>query len=132
VAGDQPAGHGASGSWDRRAPFGDQSAPVRMIAGLMLMGVGTALVLARFGVLETRSAWLEVWPLLLIGLGIGKLLAPRTGERRNGWGALLVGVWLLLSELHIWRASDSWPLFLVAFGIKIVWTAMMVPSRRLE
>jgi hypothetical protein len=103
-----------------------------MVAGLMLMGVGTALVLARFGVLETRSAWLQVWPLLLIGLGVGRLLAPRTDEPRRGWGPLLIGVWLLLNELHVWRAGDSWPLFLVAFGIRIVWTAMMVPARRLE
>ena len=44
--------------------------------------------------------------------------------RRHGGGLLLIGVWLLLSELHIWRASESWPLFLVAFGIRIVWNAV--------
>jgi hypothetical protein len=93
-----------------------------MIAGLMIMGVGMALGLGRVGILEPRSAW-HLWPLLLIGLGHGNLLTLRPDGRRHGGGLLLIGVWCLLSELHIWRASDSWPLFLVAFGIRTVWTA---------
>jgi hypothetical protein len=94
-----------------------------MITGLLIMAVGIGLVLGRIGILETRSAW-QLWPLLLIGLGLRSLLTPRPDGRRHGGGLLLIGVWLLLSQLHIWRASDSWPLFLVAFGIRTVWTAV--------
>ena len=80
----QPGRDGASGSWGGRAPFADQATHKQMIAGLMIMGVGLALVLGRVGIVETRGAW------------------------------------------HLW------PLFLVAFGIRTVWTAVMVPARRLE
>ncbi|MEP7304148.1 MAG: hypothetical protein ABJA98_01395 [Acidobacteriota bacterium] len=119
----QPARDGASESWGGRAPFAEQTAHGQMIAGLMIMGVGMALVLGRFGIVETRGVW-HLWPLLLIGLGLGNLMTPRPDGSRHGGGQLLIGVWLLLNELHIWRASDSWPLFLVAFGIKTVWTAV--------
>lgn len=119
----QPASDNACGSWEGRAPLGDQTAHKQMITGLLIMGVGIALLLGRLGILEVRGLW-DLWPLLLIGLGLGKLLTPRPDGSRYGGGLLLIGVWLLLSQLHIWRASDSWPLFLVAFGIKTVWTAL--------
>ena len=119
----QPARDGGSGSWGSRAPFADQTIHTQMALGLMIMGAGLVLVLGQVGVLATRSRWVHLWPLLLIGLGLAKLLAPRPNGRRHGGGMLLIGVWLLLSQLHIWRASDSWPLFLVAVGIRTMWTA---------
>jgi len=120
----QPERDGGSGSWGGRAPFTDQTTHRQMVLGLMIMGAGLVLVLGRVGVLETRSLWMHLWPLLLIGLGLANLLAPRQDGRRHGGGLLLIGVWLLLSQLHIWRASDSWPLFIVAFGIRTAWMAV--------
>jgi hypothetical protein len=120
-------------SWGRRIRIDDQSAPTRMIAGLMIMAVGIVLALGRLGILRVDDdVWPHLWPLLLIAFGLGKLLTLRPDGTRRGGALLLIGVWLLLNELDIWRASDSWPLFLVAFGIRIVWNAVMVPARRPE
>ena len=123
-----PDAGGQPGSGARR--FENQSAPEQMIAGLMIMGVGVALLLTRFGIIEMRIAWPHLWPLLLIGAGLGKMLTPRPDGSRHGGGILLIGVWLLLHELHIWRAGESWPLFLVAIGARIVWNAVMASARR--
>ena len=114
----------------RRDGFVTRSAQNQMVAGLLIMAVGMALLLGRIGILQPQGLWRHFWPLLFISLGLGKLLTPRPDGRRHGGGWLLIGVWLLLSELHIWRATESWPLFLVAFGIKLVWDAVMVSARR--
>jgi hypothetical protein len=123
---------GPDESWGRRTGLDHRSAPTQMIAGLMIMGVGVVLVLGHFGVVETEGVWPRLWPLLLVTAGLGKLFTPHPDGTRRGGSLLLIGIWLLLSQLHIWRASASWPLFLVAFGISIVWNAVMVPARRVE
>jgi hypothetical protein len=123
--------HDRDDAWARRGAFGDQSLATQMIAGLMIIGVGIVLALGRFGIVEAGGVW-RLWPLLLIVLGLGKLFTPRPDGTRHGGTQVLIGVWLLLNELRIWPASESWPLFLVAFGISIVWNAMMVPARRPE
>jgi hypothetical protein len=118
-------------SW--RGGSADRSAPTQMVAGLMIMGVGIAVMLGRFGILKMDDGvWPHLWPLVLIGLGLGKLLAPRLHGGRQGGGLLLIGVWLLLNQLQIWRAGESWPLFLMAFGINIVWNAVTVSAPRSE
>jgi hypothetical protein len=132
VVTEMPAGPGDryDSAWRHRGRL-EESAPTRMIAGLMIMGVGIVLVLVRLGLLAVdESVWPHLWPLLLIGAGLGKLLTPRPDGLRHGSGLLLIGIWLLLHELHVWRASDSWPLFLVAFGLNIVWNAVMGSARR--
>jgi hypothetical protein len=119
----------------------------RMVIGLAVMGVGLALAFAQFGGLVVAS---RLWPLLLIALGVGKLVTPplvaassaslsgerlcsaslsgephaavASASRRGGW-LIVVGVWLLLDQLRILRAGDSWPLLLVALGAAMVWKA---------
>ena len=111
----------------------------RMVIGLATMGLGLALLLGQFGGLVVAS---RLWPLLLIALGIGKLLTPPVAAcdpdrallgkhgalvrghraRRGGW-LIVGGVWLLLDQLRIVRAGDSWPLLLVVLGLAMVWKA---------
>jgi len=119
-------------AWRSRGLWVHESAATQMVIGLMIMGLGTFLALGRFGLVDVAGMWRHIWPVVFIGLGVSTLLTPRSDGRRHGAGLLLFGTWLLLNELHIWRARDSWPLFLVALGIKIAWNARAVSSQRLE
>jgi len=133
VVGEAQPGHDdRHKAWRSRGLWVDESGPAQMMIGLMLMAVGIFLALGRFGLVDVPGTWPRIWPVVFIGLGVGKLMTPRSDGRRHGVGLLLFGTWLLLNELHIWRARDSWPLFLVALGIRIAWNARTLTPRRLE
>lgn len=115
----------------RRRP---QPAAAQMMTGLLIMAVGVAVLLGRVGLFPLVHFW-RLWPLLIIGAGLVKLATPQPDGSRHGGGMVLVGVWLLLHALGIWSLGESWPIFLVAYGLKIVWNAVAVPapaSRQLE
>ena len=121
----------------------------RMAVGLAIMGLGVILTIG-----QISSFWMasRLWPVLLIAVGVGKLFSPvptgpgawkyRTDApasnrvisrgfqvRRGGW-LIVIGTWLLLDQLRIVRAADSWPLLLVAAGGSMVWRA--IDSRKSE
>jgi len=117
----QRSGEMPAEPWRRRRGA-DRPAAHQMVTGLVIMGIGVALLLGRIGLFYV-NVW-RLWPLLLVGLGLARLSSPRPDGSRHGGGLLLVGVWLLLNELRIWNAADSWPIFVVAFGVKILWNAL--------
>jgi hypothetical protein len=53
--------------------------PLSLVAGLLFAGLGVLFLLDAAGSLTVQARW--VWPILLIGLGVGGLLAarPRAG-----------------------------------------------------
>src|SRR5438105_3021088 len=112
----------------------ERQASGRMITGLLVMAIGIALLFERSALFYLHGVW-RWWPLLLIGMGVAKLLTPPPGGPRRGSTLVVVGVWFLLDELGIWTLRDSWPIFLVAYGLKIVWNAVAVSapaSKQLE
>jgi hypothetical protein len=95
--------------------------------GVLIMALGVALMLDRAGVIDAfgRSSF---WPFVLICIGLVKLAdRPANGPRQGGWWVFFGGL-LLLNSMHVLRFRDSWPLFLVAIGISIVWNSI-VPYR---
>ena len=101
--------------------------PARLSIGLLILALGVALLLDRAGVIDAfgRSSF---WPFAIICVGLVKLASrPEHGPRQGGW-LVFVGVWLLLNDMRVLRFRDSWPLFLVAIGISIVWNSI-VPHR---
>jgi hypothetical protein len=103
-----------------------RTASGQMTAGLVLMAVGLAVLLERIGVVPLDFVVLRLWPLLIIAAGIGKLARPLPDGSRRGGLLVLIGVWFLLNELGIWQLGQSWPLFLIAYGLKMVWHAVTV------
>jgi hypothetical protein len=102
--------------------------PARMAVGLIIVALGVALLLDRAGVIDAfgRS---NFWPFVIICVGLVKLAnRPEHGPRQGGWW-VFIGVWMLLNDMRLLRFRDSWPLFLVAIGISIVWNSI-VPQRR--
>lgn len=94
----------------------------QMTTGIMLVTIGVLFLLD-----ESRSGlWFRhLWPVILIVLGASKLLFadgdPARGRGRSGGAWLLfVGALFLLHNYQVMRIQQSWPLFIVAGGISIM------------
>jgi hypothetical protein len=104
--------------------------------GLAVLAIGVILSLAHLHLLPPVRAG-ALWPLLLVGLGVGRLLAPRAGHRRWPGAVLtLIGVWLLLDTLHVWDVpiDVAWSGALAIGGLAIVVDALtgVFAARRRE
>jgi len=106
-------------------------------------GIGTGVVLITIGLLfmadrQGYASFSRLWPMILIALGAVTLLFPKSscdvgvvaGRRGSGrrersrisgglW-MLFVGVLLLANQNHWMAFSQSWPLFIVAGGLALI------------
>ena len=67
----------------------------------------------------------RLWPVLLLVLGAGRLALPddEKGEKRSsGAWLLFIGALFLLHNYHVMRLTQSWPLFVVAGGVSIMFS----------
>jgi len=99
-----------------------------LVFGSILTLVGVALLLDNLGYLEFRDIW-RFWPLILIAMGAGRILASR---RPSGWiwgglfmlaGALFLGKNLGYLNFHI-DARVIGPLLLIGFGLMMLVRAL--------
>jgi hypothetical protein len=104
--------------------------------GVMLITIGVIFLADRQGF----GGFGHLWPLILIVAGLSRMLFPsdrtalRTGpfgdrrlcreSRFNGIGIILVGVIFLLHQNNVLRLEQSWPLFIVAAGIGIIFSGI--------
>lgn len=104
--------------------------------GLMLITIGLIFLADRQGF----GAFGRLWPLILIVAGLSKMLFPSDptvlragpfGDRRvcresrfSGIGVVLVGVIFLLHQNDVLRLDQSWPLFIVAAGLGIIFSGI--------
>jgi hypothetical protein len=104
---------------------GPHSVTPRLVMGLIVMVIGLMLTLDNFGVLDSRRFW-QLWPVILIGLGLSRLSHwARTGGRPDGVGLLGIGLALLLLNLHIIQFRQLVPLFLLGMGAFIFLQAFL-------
>ena len=106
-------------------------------------GVGTGIVLITIGLIffaerQGYGSFGNLWPLILIVSGLGKMLFPydrsvvfvagrrgcRRDSRYSGVWLTLVGVLFLLHQNHIMRINQTWPLFIVAGGLGIIFSGV--------
>jgi hypothetical protein len=63
----------------------------------------------------------RLWPLFLLVAGVAQFMRVNDdGTRGNGTWLLFLGTIFLLNSYRIVRFSDSWPLFIVAAGLSIM------------
>lgn len=92
----------------------------KLMAGLFFTAAGLLLTADNLDLMEAEP-YLELWPALVIAVGVFKLLDA--GSSRLFAGAIvLAGVWLLALNLDWIRFSifDLWPLVLIAAGIGFI------------
>lgn len=104
--------------------------------GLIVLGVGVAMLLDSTGALEVRAGRL-IGPFVLITLGSVRLLNGRvfewtSGDARSwrpgrsggmgGFWLIGVGLWLLVSQTHLFGLDfgTSWPLIVILAGVMIL------------
>ena len=106
-------------------------------------GIGTGILLITIGLLfmADRQGYMgfgRLWPVILIVLGGVRLLFPRDSpqigvvagrrgagrrfrrHRSGGIWMILVGVLFLMNQNHWMSIHQSWPLFIVAGGLVII------------
>ena len=87
-----------------------------IVIGATLVLTGLAIVLDRAGVFHWRDQW-TLWPLILGGIGLARLLQSIPGEPKQGLLFLTAAVWLFIGEAGWVSLEDSWPIVIIAFGL---------------
>jgi hypothetical protein len=98
-----------------------------IVIGAMLVLTGVAIVLDRAGVTHWRDNW-TLWPLVLGGIGLARLVESRAGEPKQGLLFLTAAVWILLSEVGWLSLADSWPIVVIMLGLIVALNG--IPRRR--
>lgn len=94
----------------------------RVIMGALLVAAGAALLIERLGAMP--PAWrASIWPVLLIGYGLARLLQPRA-QGREGLFFVLTGGWWLAGISEWISLERTWPLLFVALGVSIMFQAV--------
>jgi hypothetical protein len=93
----------------------------RLVLGLFLLLAGALLLAGHLGFTVPHRLW-RCWPFLLIALGAARLLAPGDGEPRGGYWLLVVGIYGWIGEWRLFGLDwgTSWPIFLIAAGLLIL------------
>jgi hypothetical protein len=89
-----------------------------LIPGLILAGLGMALLLSNLGIVPFYNFWL-FWPVILIAIGAVKLVDSLAANQRIS-GGIMVVVGMLFLALNLgwlsWRIWEFWPVALIALG----------------
>jgi predicted membrane protein len=112
--------------WDNPPPYNRRQYGRRrsgahgLVTGAAIILVGVLMLLNNLGILEIHDIW-RLWPLILIGLGISKLIEG-AGPMRGIWAGtvmIVVGVLFLLDNFHIVpiRPGLIVPIILIALGL---------------
>jgi hypothetical protein len=108
-----------------------------VVLGILLVAAGVALMLDRTGALP--APWrVSIWPVLLMGLGLARLVEPRSSGR-EGLFFVLAGAWWLACSVGWLSYAYTWPLLIVAVGASLVVEALTAqnepepfPGRRMR
>lgn len=86
------------------------------VLGLALVALGVILLIGDF---DYGWEWQNLWPLLIVVVGLGTLVgAESTDHRRRGLILVGIGGWFLVNTMGLWglHFGNSWPLILLAIG----------------
>jgi predicted membrane protein len=94
----------------------------RLVLGLGIIIIGVLFLLGNMDIIDPNE-YLQLWPAILIIVGIAYLIQCQQGSGRM-WGIILtfVGTGMLLDRLHFIHFSvwSYWPLILVFIGIMMI------------
>jgi hypothetical protein len=121
----------------------------QVTTGLLLIALGLLFFADRQGwAWGWHLSFARLWPVLLIVLGVSKVIVPverkitdssgqagvtvRRYRLGSGFWLVAVGVLMLLHVNHVLRLDQSWPLFIVAGGLSMMFGDNRKTRRRRE
>ncbi|MCC2955208.1 DUF5668 domain-containing protein [Massilia sp. IC2-477] len=90
--------------------------------GILMIAFGTFFLLDRMDFLDAETYW-HYWPLALVIVGLTQLAGfPKPRDIGNGLWSIFIGLWLYACLGHVYGLTfrNSWPLFILAWGVKLV------------
>lgn len=96
----------------------------QMMWGVVLIVLGIIFLLDRLYIVDAETLW-HYWPLLLVVVGINQTIGyPTARQFRNGLWTIFTGLWLfaVFEGLFGLTFRNSWPLFLLVWGVLMVLT----------
>ena len=94
----------------------------QLVWGVVIIVIGMTLVLNRMDYLELGALW-HYWPLLVMVDGMNRMIGyPTARHFTDGLVVMLAGLWMfaVVEGLFGLTWSNSWPLMVIAFGLKLV------------
>ena len=95
---------------------GARKGPGNLVIGAMLVVTGVVMILDRTGALTLRNHW-TLWPIIFAGIGLARFLQSKPGEPKQGLLFMTAAAWLFLAEAGWVSLADSWPIFIIVFGV---------------
>jgi len=90
----------------------------QLTTGVLVIAIG---VLLLAGQLNAGWHFGRLWPVILIVIGLGRYLGTGAdGRRGSGFWLLFLGGIFLLNNFRVLMLHDSWPLFIIAAGLLMI------------
>ena len=102
------------------------------ISGLGLIGIGSLFLLDRCAYIDSGS-WIQYWPFIIAIVGLGRIVDARSVAQATKGGFLVfLAFWLYANLEHLWGLSfqNSWPMILIALGLRHIVAGMATPSEK--
>ena len=97
----------------------DQQQTKQLTFGLIVVAIGLMLF-AR----QLDLGWSfhigRLWPAVFVMLAVGQFASADSGGWRGGVWFLFLAAIFFMHNFHVLRLSDSWPLFVVAGGVSLM------------
>ncbi|MFP5393683.1 MAG: LiaF transmembrane domain-containing protein [Gammaproteobacteria bacterium] len=92
----------------------------QLVWGMVIVGLGVALLLDQMKVIEVRHLW-HYAPLALVIIGMNKMVGyPSARHFCGGLMEMMIGLWLfaVFEQMYGLTFFNSWPVPMIAIGIK--------------
>jgi hypothetical protein len=106
-----------------------------VVPGVIVVGLGVLFLLNNLRIVRIYEWWL-LWPVVLIGIGLQKLIDSQRGNDRAGGAIMVVLGGVFLSTNLGWlpgRIWEWWPLILIGAGIMMLlnrWDSRFIAGRQ--
>ena len=118
----------------------------RMLLGILILAIGALLLLNNTDIINLGPIH-TLWPLILVVIGISTIVnaydrqdsgvgvwrgRTRRPHSSGGIWLIFIGLWFLVSSNHLFglHFRDTWPMFIIAWGVSMVWRSVARQSRQ--